>query len=100
MALAHQLPRAVGSAFSLAAVPATALGQARASPHGQHCGGLVHQPAGRYTIAHTDALAHSWPRALRKYAFPPVSLIAQTLCKLREDGEQVLLVAPHWPTRT
>ncbi len=49
-ALAHQLPRAVGSAFSLAAVPATAVGQARASPHGQHCGGFVHQPAGRYTI--------------------------------------------------
>ncbi len=48
----------------------------------------------------TDALAHSWPRALRKYAFPPVSLLAQTLWKLREDEEQVLLVAPHWPTRT
>ncbi len=45
-------------------------------------------------------LAHSWPRALRKYAFPPVSLLAQTLCKLREEEEQVLLVAPHWPTRT
>ncbi len=182
-ALAHQLPGAVGSAFSLAAVPATAVGQARASLHGQHCGGLVHQPAGRYTItphvtarppspsqvqvtaccshpgqlnraadalsqqltfpgewrlhpetirliwsqfgeaqvdlfassesSHcqlyfsltegplgTDALAHSWPRALRKYAFPTVSLLAQTLCKLREDEEQVLLVAPHWPTRT
>ncbi len=38
--------------------------------------------------------------ALRKYSFPPVSLLAQTLCKLREDEEQVLLVAPHWPTRT
>ncbi len=48
----------------------------------------------------TDALAHSWPRTLRKYAFPPVSLLAQTLCKLREDEEQVLLVVPHWPTRT
>ncbi len=43
-ALAHQLSRAVGSAFSLMAVPATAVGQARASPHGQHCGDLVHQP--------------------------------------------------------
>ncbi|KAI7810946.1 reverse transcriptase/ribonuclease H/putative methyltransferase [Triplophysa rosa] len=29
----------------------------------------------------TDALAHSWPRDKRKYAFPTVSLIAQTLCK-------------------
>ncbi len=45
-ALAHQLPGAVGSAFSLAAVPANAVRQARASPHGQHCGGLVYQPAG------------------------------------------------------
>ncbi|KAL0198781.1 hypothetical protein M9458_007321, partial [Cirrhinus mrigala] len=25
---------------------------------------------------------------------------AQTLCKIREDKEQVLLVAPYWPTRT
>ncbi len=48
----------------------------------------------------TDALAHSWPQALLKYAFPPVSLLAQTLCKCREDEEQVLLVAPFWPTRT
>ncbi len=36
-ALAYQLPRAVGSASSLTVVPATAVGQARASPHGQHC---------------------------------------------------------------
>ncbi len=48
----------------------------------------------------TDALAHSWPQGLRKYAFPPVSLLAQTLCKIREDEEQVLLVAPYWPSRT
>ncbi len=30
---------------------------------------------------------------------PPVSLLAQTLCKIREDEEQVLLVAPYWPNR-
>ncbi len=48
----------------------------------------------------TDALAHSWPQGLRKYAFPPVSLLAQTLCKVREEEEQILLVAPYWPTRT
>ncbi len=29
-----------------------------------------------------------------------VSLLPQTLCKLREDEEKVLLVAPHRPTRT
>ncbi len=48
----------------------------------------------------TDALTHNWPRGLRKYAFPPVSLLAQTLCKVREDEEQVLLVAPYWPNQT
>ncbi len=68
-----------------------------ASPESSHCQlyfSLTEGPLG------TDALAHSWPRALRKYAFPPVSLLAQRLCKLREDEEQVLLLAPHWPTRT
>ncbi len=49
-ALAHQLPRAVDSASSLTAVPATAVGQACASPHRQHSGCLVYQPVGRYTI--------------------------------------------------
>ncbi len=48
----------------------------------------------------TDALAHSWPRGLRKYAFPPASLLAQTLCKIREDEEQILLVAPYWSNKT
>ncbi len=48
----------------------------------------------------TDALAHSWLRDLCKYAFPPLSLLTQTLCKLREDVEQVLLVVPLWSTRT
>ncbi len=65
-----------------------------ASPECTHCQlyfSLTEGPLG------TDALAHSWPRALRKYAFPPVSLLAQTLCKLREDEEQVLLVAPLGP---
>uniref|UniRef100_A0A8C2IZY8 Unconventional myosin-VI n=1 Tax=Cyprinus carpio TaxID=7962 RepID=A0A8C2IZY8_CYPCA len=32
-------------------------------------------------------------RAPKAYAFPPVSLLAQTLCKIREDEEQVFLVA-------
>ncbi len=48
----------------------------------------------------TDALAHSWSWGLRKYAFPSVSLLAHTLCKIREEEEQILLVAPYWPTRT
>ncbi len=36
----------------------------------------------------TDVLAHSWPRVLRKYAFP---LLAQTLGKLYTQGELM-----HW----
>ncbi len=48
----------------------------------------------------TDALAHSWPQGLLKYAFPPVSLLAQTLCKVRENEERVLLVTPYSPNRT
>ncbi len=61
-ALAYQLPTAVDSASSLTAVPATAVGQARASPHGQHCGCLMHQPVGRYTITpHVTARPPSPP---------------------------------------
>ncbi len=48
--LAHQLPRAVGSASSLSAVPATAVSQACVGPYRQRCGCLVHQPVGRSTI--------------------------------------------------
>ncbi len=64
-----------------------------ASPESSHCQLYFSLTEGPLV---TDALAHSWPR----YAFPPVSLLAQILCKLREDEEQVLLVAPHWPTQT
>ncbi len=64
------------------------------SSHSQLYFSLTEGPLG------TDALAHSWSQTLSKYAFPPVSLLAQTLCKLREDEEQVLLVAPYCPTRT
>ncbi len=68
-----------------------------ASPHSTHCQLFYSLTEG--TLG-TDALAHSWPQGLRKYAFPPVSLLAQTLCKAREDEEQVLLVAPYWPSQT
>ncbi len=68
-----------------------------ASPDSTHCQLFYSLTEG--TLG-TDALVHSWPQGLRKYAFPPVSLLAQTLCKVREDEEQVLLVAPYWPSRT
>ncbi len=78
-ALAHQLPRAVGSAFSLTAVPATAVGQARASPHRQHCGGLVHQPAGRYTIT---------PHVTARLPSPPLkSHAVQVTARCSHTGE-------------
>lgn len=48
----------------------------------------------------TDALAQSWLWGLHEYAFPPASLLAQTVCKIGENEEQVLLVAPYRPTRT
>ncbi len=61
-ALAHQLPRAVGSASGLAAVSATAVRQACVGPYGQHCGCLVHQPAGRSMITpHVTARPPSPP---------------------------------------
>ncbi|KAL0148546.1 hypothetical protein M9458_056093 [Cirrhinus mrigala] len=61
-----------------------------ASPESAHCQlfySLTEAPLG------TDALAHRWPQGL-------TNLLAQTLCKIREDEEQVLLVAPYWPTQT
>ncbi|KAI2644176.1 Protein P [Labeo rohita] len=40
----------------------------------------------------------NWPK-VRKYAFPPVKLLPQVLCKVRQDRESVLLVAPKWPNQ-
>ncbi len=61
-ALARQLPRAAGSASSLAAVSATAVRQACVGPYGQHCGGVVYQPDGGYTITpHVTARPPSPP---------------------------------------
>ncbi len=78
-ALAHQLPRAVGSAFSLTAVPASAVGQVRASLHGQHCVGLVHQPAGRYTIT---------PHVTARLPSPPLEYHAvQVTARCSHPGE-------------
>ncbi|KAL0148340.1 hypothetical protein M9458_056320 [Cirrhinus mrigala] len=61
-----------------------------ASPESSHCQ-LFYSLNEAPTLGR-DALAHSWP--------PGPNLLAQTLCKIREDEEQVLLVAPYWPTRT
>ncbi len=95
-ALAHQLPRAVGSASSLMAVPATAVGQARVSPHGQHCGCLVHQPVGRYMIT---------PHVTARPPSPPLeSHAVQVTARCSHPGEaqscgRRTLTTPHIPRR-
>ncbi len=58
--LQHGLGRYMQRAGSLRALD-RAVGQARVSPHGQYCGCLVHQPAGRYTITHVTARPPSPP---------------------------------------
>ncbi|XP_073692680.1 uncharacterized protein [Garra rufa] len=43
-----------------------------------------------------DALAHPWPKVLL-YAFPPLSLIAPTLARVKERSLTLILIAPRWP---
>ena len=45
-----------------------------------------------------DALSHQWP-SLRLYAFPLVPLLQQVLCMIADEGRELLLVAPHWPSQ-
>ncbi len=93
-ALAHQLPRAVGSASSPTAVLATAVGQAHASPPGQHCGCLVYQPVGRYTITpHVTARPPSPP--LESHAFQ-VTARCPHLGEAQSCGRRALMTA-HIP---
>ncbi len=68
-----------------------------ASPDSTHCQLFLFPDRGHSRHGCTGAQLAPGPC---KYAFPPVSLLAQTLCKVREDEEQVLLVAPYWPSRT
>ena len=58
---------------------------------------------GRYphpqAAAH-DALSQCWT-GLSVYAFPPKSLLLQTVVKLRNDGvRDAIVIAPNWPRRT
>jgi hypothetical protein len=46
-----------------------------------------------------DALSMPWPNDLL-YAFPPFSIIGQTLRKLQQDRATVLMILPLWPTRS
>ncbi len=93
-ALAHQLPGAVGSAFSLAVVPATAVGQARASPQGQHCDGLVYQPAGGFTITpHVTARPPSPP--LESHAVQVTACCSHT--RAAQSCDRRALTTAHVP---
>jgi hypothetical protein len=46
----------------------------------------------------TDALLQNWSVG-RLYAFPPFCLIMRSLAKLREEGGELLIVTPVWPTQ-
>lgn len=54
-------------------------------------GPVVSSPRSSCQIDYRGA---TWRLMLAQHAFPPVSLLALTLCKVRKDKEQVLLVAP------
>src|SRR4029434_1326727 len=45
-----------------------------------------------------DALGHQWPD-LRLYAFPPIPLLQQVLCRVADEGRELILIAPHWPNQ-
>ena len=46
----------------------------------------------------SDALQQDWSDG-RNYAFPPFCLIMRSQAKLRELGEELVLVSPVWPTQ-
>ena len=41
-----------------------------------------------------NALLRRWPRGAHLYAFPPVAILMETVCRIRDGGYQVLLVTP------
>src|SRR4029434_1105659 len=53
---------------------------------------------GRQPPLGIDTLSHQWP-SLRLYAFPPVPLLQQVLGRVANEGRELLLIAPHWPSQ-
>ncbi len=45
-----------------------------------------------------DTFAYPWPNA-RLYVFPPVKQNPAVLCRVKESGVRLLLVAPFWPSQ-
>ena len=46
----------------------------------------------------SDAFHQNWDQA-RNYAFPPFCLVMKTLAKIREEGGELVLITPVWPTQ-
>ncbi len=59
----------------------------------------IYIPGELNRVANMPLTAHV-PRWPMQICISPVNLQAQILCKVREDEEQVLLVALYWHTRT
>ena len=50
------------------------------------------------TAVHVDAFTYDWSKDYH-YAFPPFSVVGRVMQKAEEEGANLLLVIPHWPTR-
>ena len=46
-----------------------------------------------------DAFSLHWSQFELIYAFPPFSLVGQTIAKILEDGARAILLVPWWPTK-
>ncbi len=77
------------------------LGVVRQSGSGHLCvAGVIPMPALVLPeFPGIDAFAHPWPD-MRLYAFPPVKLLPAVLCRVKESGVRLLLVAPFWSSQT
>nr|XP_006012867.2 PREDICTED: lanC-like protein 2 [Latimeria chalumnae] len=47
------------------------------------------------TVLGVEAFSAKWPKGLL-YAFSPLPLLSQVILKLRKEGRQMILIAPHW----
>ena len=65
----------------------------------EHPAASVLQLEARSVLAlEVDALQQDWSKE-KNYAFPPFCLIMRVLAKLREQGGELILVTPLWPTQ-
>ncbi len=46
-----------------------------------------------------DAFTHLWPN-VSLYAFQPIKLIPEVLCRVKVSSARLLLIAPFWPSQT